>query len=38
MILINIRLILGKLKPAIPLVAVGLMLNIGLIILILNYS
>lgn len=34
MILINIRLILGKLKPAIPLVAVGLMLNIGLIILI----
>ncbi len=34
MILINIRLILGKLKTAIPLVTIGLILNIGLIILI----
>jgi len=34
MILINIRLILEKLKTAIPLVTIGLFLNIGLIILI----
>src|SRR6056297_3625107 len=34
MILINIRLILSKLRPAIPLVTIGLLLNIGLIILI----
>src|SRR6056297_2944992 len=35
MITINIKLILGKLKTAIPLVTIGLLLNLGLIILIL---
>ncbi|MFO7887008.1 MAG: lysylphosphatidylglycerol synthase transmembrane domain-containing protein [Eubacteriales bacterium] len=34
MITINIKLILGKLKTAIPLVTIGLILNLGLIILI----
>jgi len=34
MITINIKLILGKLKTAIPLVTIGLLLNLGLIVLI----